>query len=112
LPACGACVIPLAKAGLSPAEVAYVGDTHEDVQAARAAGLLPILIRREAVPLDLDAGEQSLESQACADDVVTISRLVDLGRFQTLSNDEDGMAEVLESILAEEVVGYRSKRNS
>ena len=71
----------LDKAGLSPAEVAYVGDTQEDMQAALAAGLIPILIRREEVPLDFHARKQYQLSQVCADDVVTISRLGDLGRL-------------------------------
>ncbi len=32
--------------GLTPAEVAYVGDTDEDIEAANAAGMMPILINR------------------------------------------------------------------
>lgn len=71
----------LDKAGLNPAEVAYVGDTQEDVRGAIAAGLIPILIRREEVPLDFNAGKQYQLSQACADDAVVISRLTDLGRL-------------------------------
>jgi len=37
----------LEKLGLKPGEMAYVGDSPEDVRGALAAGSLPILIRRE-----------------------------------------------------------------
>ena len=66
----------LDKTGLSPAEVAYVGDTQEDMQAARNAGLIPVLIRREEVALDYGinpASESNVDS-----DVLTISSLSDL----------------------------------
>ena len=68
----------LDKAGLNPAEVAYVGDTQEDMQAARAAGIFPILIRREEVPLDFNARKRYQLPQMAIHDVTTISCLSDL----------------------------------
>jgi len=67
----------LDKAGLNPAEVAYVGDTQEDMQAACSTGLIPILILRDPVALDYSPGGQ-LESNADVSDVHTIARLSDL----------------------------------
>jgi HAD superfamily hydrolase (TIGR01509 family) len=40
--------IALNKTGLEPSEVAYVGDSPEDVQGSQAAGVHPILIRRDS----------------------------------------------------------------
>ncbi len=37
----------LSATGLIPAEVMYVGDTTEDVEAANASGMMPILIKRK-----------------------------------------------------------------
>jgi len=37
----------LSATGLIPADVAYVGDTDEDVEAATASGMMPILIKRQ-----------------------------------------------------------------
>lgn len=70
-------IFSFALGNLSPAEVAYVGDTQEDVQAARAAGIFPIRILREAVPLDFGEYVQSNGSRDIGD-VLTISRLSDL----------------------------------
>jgi len=44
--------VALEQTGLSPSEVVYVGDTAEDVTAARAAGIAPILIQRQANATD------------------------------------------------------------
>jgi HAD superfamily hydrolase (TIGR01509 family) len=41
--------VALEKTGLEPSEVAYVGDSPEDVQGSQAAGVHPILIRRDAL---------------------------------------------------------------
>ncbi len=41
---------PLAQLGVVAAEVAYVGDSPEDVTAARGAGLVPILVARPGGP--------------------------------------------------------------
>lgn len=40
--------IALNKTGLEPSEVAYVGDSPEDVQGSQAAGVHPVLIRRDS----------------------------------------------------------------
>jgi HAD superfamily hydrolase (TIGR01509 family) len=37
----------LSATGLTSSEVAYVGDTNEDIEAANAAGMMPILINRQ-----------------------------------------------------------------
>ena len=42
----------LSATGLTPGEVAYVGDTDEDVEAANAAGMMPILIKRQDKDID------------------------------------------------------------
>lgn len=68
-------IFSFALGELDPAEVAYVGDTQEDMQAARAAGLIPVLIRRDDVPLDFTTKKQYLTTQAAVPDVTTISRL-------------------------------------
>ncbi|UCD18464.1 MAG: HAD-IA family hydrolase, partial [Candidatus Zixiibacteriota bacterium] len=54
----------LRQTGLQPDEVAYVGDTLNDVRAARAAGLHPILIRRDdagTAIMDYESGRQPAE---------------------------------------------------
>lgn len=71
-------IFSFALGDLNPAEVAYVGDTQEDMQAARAAGLNPVLIHREDVALDFTTKKQYLTSQATVTDVTRISRLSDL----------------------------------
>jgi len=40
----------LQAVGLQPDEVVFVGDSAEDVQGAQAAGITPILIRRDGLP--------------------------------------------------------------
>ena len=37
----------LDRTGMKPKEVIYVGDTEDDTKAARAAGIVPILIQRK-----------------------------------------------------------------
>ena len=67
----------LDRTGLDPAQVVYVGDTQEDVQAAKAAGILPIRILREPVLLDYTSNGLP-EPPASTEDSMTISRLSDL----------------------------------
>ena len=43
--------VALRQTGLSPADVVFIGDSAEDVHGARAAGLRPILIRRDGPDL-------------------------------------------------------------
>ena len=45
----------LSQTGLQPTEVAYVGDTEEDVAAARSAGMIPVLIQRGSSGTDTGA---------------------------------------------------------
>lgn len=74
----------LEQTGMTPADVVYVGDTAEDVQGARAAGMHPILIRRERQrPHALDFQVHGEDTNAAApgrvpEDVETISRLSEL----------------------------------
>ncbi|HWX20591.1 MAG TPA: HAD-IA family hydrolase [Candidatus Binatia bacterium] len=42
----------LQQTGLAPGQVIYVGDTQDDVQGARAAGITPVLIVRRQNPTD------------------------------------------------------------
>ncbi|MEW6753599.1 MAG: HAD family hydrolase [Candidatus Latescibacterota bacterium] len=72
--------------GLSPSEVVYVGDTDDDVAAARGAGMTPILIRRPpgaAAGNGLDfAADEALVSRTRASpataDVATVTGLKQL----------------------------------
>lgn len=45
----------LKETGLQPSEVVYVGDTEEDVAAAKAAGITPVLIQRQTSGTDSNA---------------------------------------------------------
>jgi len=77
----------LQQTGLRPNEVVYVGDTLEDVQGARDAGLFPIFIKRNSpnknrVILDFRSNQQSSESESeilhIIDGIKTISKLSEL----------------------------------
>ncbi len=76
----------LARTGLAPQDVLYVGDTAKDVEGARAAGLRPVLIRRpraDGAPLalDLKADGRPLPASdplAGPDPPATISALTEL----------------------------------
>lgn len=76
--------LALAQTGLTPADVVYVGDTAEDVQGARAAGMHPILIRREHQRLQaVDFQVQGKDTDTAApgrvpEAVETIARLSEL----------------------------------
>lgn len=61
----------LREAGLRPSEVVYVGDTEDDVAAAVAAGITPVMIRHDA-----DAGPPTVDpGVAC---VTGLEQLLDL----------------------------------
>lgn len=45
----------LKETGLQPSDVLYVGDTVEDVAAAKAAGIIPVLIQRQTSGTDANA---------------------------------------------------------
>jgi putative hydrolase of the HAD superfamily len=54
---------PLRELGLDPARVAYVGDAPEDMMAADAAGLVPILLRRQSGTTWQEAADFKSDSQ-------------------------------------------------
>jgi FMN phosphatase YigB (HAD superfamily) len=67
----------LEATGLAPEDVIYLGDTADDVKAARAAGIRPILIDR-----GIDrANYRPQDNPSHPDDVETISRLSELFRL-------------------------------
>ncbi len=75
----------LKETGLSPREVVYVGDTEEDVEGARAAGITPVLIRRFDNRIDRAALDFASDTITASDhgrqsmlDVTTIASLKEL----------------------------------
>jgi putative hydrolase of the HAD superfamily len=76
--------VALEQTGLTPADVVYVGDTVDDVQGARAAGMHPILIRRAHQRLPaVDFQVHSADTDTAApgrvpEAVETIARLSEL----------------------------------
>lgn len=70
----------LEETGIQPEEVIYVGDTEDDIEAARAAGIVPILIQREneGNAFDFNVDNQKLEKKEFAFDVKTITKLSEL----------------------------------
>jgi HAD superfamily hydrolase (TIGR01549 family) len=75
--------IALEQTGLNSHEVVYVGDTQEDVDGARAAGIKPILIARPEDPqrpkiLDYTRNHEVAEPAAINDSVLTIGSLREL----------------------------------
>ena len=78
----------LANSGLDPREVAYIGDSDDDVRAAEAAGMIPVLIRRR-VSADAEVSSdfrvdydkhRKTDNGVSGDEVITIERLSDLPR--------------------------------
>ena len=70
----------LEQTGLKPEEVIYVGDTEDDTKAARAAGIVPILIQRdtEGNTLDFSVNTHNLQQKKFTLDVKTITKLSEL----------------------------------
>ncbi|MFC1452257.1 HAD family hydrolase [Verrucomicrobiota bacterium] len=74
----------LEETGLRPAEVAYVGDTEEDVAAARAAGIVPVVISRpgsatDPGALDFRSGEAPVgRPPGFGSDTTTVASLREL----------------------------------
>ena len=70
----------LDQTGMKPEEVVYVGDTEDDTEAARAAGILPILIQREneGNAFDFSVNKNSSEEKEFTLDVKTITKLSEL----------------------------------
>ena len=70
----------LEQTAMKPEEVIYVGDTDDDTKAARAAGMVPILIQRdnEGNAFDFNANKHNLEQTESRLDVRTITKLSEL----------------------------------
>ena len=68
------------QTGMKPEEVVYVGDTEDDVKAARAADIVPILIQREneGNAFDFSIDKQSLGQKELTIDVRRITKLSEL----------------------------------
>ena len=69
-----------ARTGMKPEEVVYVGDTEDDTEAARAAGIVPIVIQREneGNAFDFSVNKDSSEGKEFTLDVRTITKLSEL----------------------------------
>ena len=70
----------LEQTGIKPEEIIYVGDTEDDTKAARAAGMVPILIQRdnEGNTLDFSVNTHNLQQEKFTLDVKTITKLSEL----------------------------------
>ena len=70
----------LEQTGMKPEEVVYVGDTEDDTEAARAAGIVPILIQREIEgnAFDFSVNKDSSAEKEFRLDVRTITKLSEL----------------------------------
>lgn len=70
----------LEQTGIKPEEVLYVGDTEDDTKAARAAGIVPILIQRdnEGNAFDFSVNTHNLQQEKFTLDVRTITKLSEL----------------------------------
>ena len=70
----------LEQTGMTPEEVVYVGDTEDDTEAARAAGIVPILIQRknEGNAFDFSVNKDGSEEKERTLDVKTITQLSEL----------------------------------
>ena len=74
--------IALKRAGLEPEEAAYVGDAPEDVEGSLAAGLQPVLIKRNQRMKDLSEIKIHLGPRDL--DLVDIDNLITITRLRTL----------------------------
>ena len=72
--------VALDQTGMKPEEVIYVGDTEDDVKAARSANIVPILIQREneGNAFDFSIDKHSLEQKELMSDVRRITKLSEL----------------------------------
>ena len=70
----------LEQTGIKPEEAIYIGDTEDDTKAARAAGIVPILIERdiEGNTLDFSVNTHNLQEEKLTLDVRTITKLSEL----------------------------------
>ena len=70
----------LEQTGMKPEEVVYVGDTEDDTEAARAAGIVPILIQteNEGNAFDFSVNKDNSEQKEFTLDGSTITKLSEL----------------------------------
>ena len=70
----------LEQTGMKPKEIIYVGDTADDTEAARAAGIVPLLIQREnkGNAFDFRINKHNLGEKEFMLDVRTITKLSEL----------------------------------
>ena len=70
----------LEQTGIKPEEAIYVGDTEDDTKAARAAGMVPILIQRdtEGNALDFSVDKHNMNEREFMTNVRTITKLSEL----------------------------------
>ena len=77
------------KTGVLASETVYVGDTEEDVAAARAAKVRPILIRRNGVATD----RRTLDYSDCASESTPKERPEELRDVATISSLDELLTE-------------------
>ena len=70
----------LEQTGIKPEEAIYVGDTEDDIKAARAAGMVPIRIQRdnEGNTHDFSVNTHNLQQEKFTLDVKVITKLSEL----------------------------------
>ena len=70
----------LEQTGMKPEEVVYVGDTEDDTNAARAAGMVPVFIQRnyEGNAFDFSVNKHNLGQTESRFDIRTITKLSEL----------------------------------
>ena len=70
----------LEQTAMKPEEVIYVGDTEDDTQAARAAGMVPVLIQRnnEGNAFDFSVNTHNVEQEEFTPNVTTITKLSEI----------------------------------
>ena len=70
----------LKQTAMKPEEVIYVGDTDDDTKAARAAGMVPILIQRTYAgnAFDFSVNKHNMNQKEFITDVKTITKLSEL----------------------------------
>ena len=70
----------LKQTAMKPEEVVYVGDTDDDTNAARAAGMVPVLIQRnyKGNAFDFSVNKHNMNQKEFTTDVKTITKLSEL----------------------------------
>ena len=70
----------LDRTGTDPKDVIYVGDTEDDTKAARAAGIVPVLIQREneGNAFDFSVNKHNVAEREFTLDVRTITKLSEI----------------------------------